>query len=163
MKIIYENADGGVSIVTPAPDVPDLNALARSVVPSGTAYQIIDDHEVPTDRTFRDAWVHNKAGWVGVDLDKAKCVGHDIRRAKRSEEFKPHDELMAARIPGTDEVAVEAARQEIRDRYELIQAGIDAAEDTDSIKSALEGPIVEEEVVEEIVEPAEDTETPELS
>ena len=114
MKIIYENADGGVSIVTPVPGISDLNALARSVVPSGTAYQIIDDHEVPTDRTFRDAWVHNKAGWVGVDIDKAKCVGHEIRRAKRSEEFKPHDELMAARIPGTDEVAVEAARQEIR-------------------------------------------------
>ena len=46
----------------------------------------------------------------------------------------------------------------------MIQADIDAAEDTDSIKLALEGPVVEaevEEVVEEIVEPAETTEPPE--
>jgi hypothetical protein len=30
---------------------------------------------------------------ITVNLDKAKSIGHDKRRAARAEEFKPHDEV----------------------------------------------------------------------
>ena len=51
-----------------------------------------------------------------VNIDKAKAIGHDMRRAARAEEFKPFDEAIAKQIPGQAESA-EAQRQIIRDKY----------------------------------------------
>ena len=70
-----------------------------------------------------------------IDIDKAKAIGHDMRRAARAEEFKPYDEAIAKQIPGTD--GAEEARQAIRDKYVTVQADIDAAETPDEIKAAL--------------------------
>ncbi len=75
---------------------------------------------------------------IVIDLTKAKAIGHDMRRAARAEEFKPHDELIAKQIPGVDAQAAEAARQAIREKYAAIQTQIDAATTTDEIKAALE-------------------------
>jgi hypothetical protein len=58
-----------------------------------------------------------------------------MRRAARSEEFKPYDEAIAKQIPGTD--GAEIARQAIRDKYAAVQADIDAAATPDEIKAAL--------------------------
>jgi hypothetical protein len=71
-----------------------------------------------------------------INIDKAKAIGHDMRRAARAEEFKPFDEAIAKQIPGQIEGA-EAARQAIREKYAGIQAGIDAATTPDEIKVAL--------------------------
>lgn len=70
-------------------------------------------------------------------MSKAKAIGHDIRRAKRAEEFAPLDEVVMKQIPGTDTVAVEAERQAIRDKYAVVQTEIDAAQTPDEIKQAL--------------------------
>jgi hypothetical protein len=72
------------------------------------------------------------------DLDKCKALGHDMRRAKRAEEFAPHDEVIMKQIPGADAEAAEAARQEIRDKYAAIQDAINAAATPEDIKAALE-------------------------
>jgi uncharacterized protein related to proFAR isomerase len=72
-----------------------------------------------------------------IDIDKAKAIGHDMRRAARTEEFKPYDEAIAKQIPGQVEVA-EEARQAIRKKYAAIQAKIDKANTPDEIKAALE-------------------------
>jgi len=71
-----------------------------------------------------------------IDIDKAKAIGHDMRRAARTEEFKPYDDAIAKQIPGQMEGA-EAARQAIRDKYAAIQTSIDAAQTPDEIKAAL--------------------------
>ena len=73
---------------------------------------------------------------ITIDVNKAKAIGHDMRRAARAEEFKPYDEAIAKQIPGQMEGA-EAARQAIREKYVSIQAGIDAATTPDEIKAAL--------------------------
>lgn len=73
---------------------------------------------------------------ITINIDKAKSIGHDLRRAARAEEFKPHDEAIAKQIPGQMEGA-EAARQAIRDKYAVIQTQIDSATTTDEIKAAL--------------------------
>lgn len=75
---------------------------------------------------------------ITIDLDKAKAIGHDIRRAKRAEEFAPLDQVIAARIPGADIDALEAERQAIREKYAEVQAAINAAESPDEIKAALQ-------------------------
>jgi hypothetical protein len=71
---------------------------------------------------------------IVINIDKAKTIAHDIRRAARSAEFAPLD--IKATIPSEATVA-EAARQVIRDKYAAMQASIDAASTTDEIKAAM--------------------------
>jgi hypothetical protein len=69
-----------------------------------------------------------------VNIDKAKQIGHDMRRAARAKEFAPLD--IKATIP-TEAAAAEAERQKIRDKYALMQTAIDAAATPEAIKTAL--------------------------
>ena len=133
-RIIFQNESGGVSVIIPTESVE----LALKDVPEGVVYEIVEDDAIPADRFFRNAWVANGAA-VDVDLDKAKDIGHDIRRQQRAEEFKPFDEIIAKQIPGLDATEAEASRAQIRFKYGLIQDVIDAASDPEEIKSALGG------------------------
>ena len=71
---------------------------------------------------------------ITVNLDKAKLIAHDMRRAKRAEEFKPLD--INATIP-SEAVAAEAARQLVRDKYATMQVAIDAAGSVDVLKGVI--------------------------
>jgi hypothetical protein len=53
-RIIYPNDDEGVAVVIPAPGIEQTEALRA--VPTGKPYLIIDASDIPTDRTFRNAW-----------------------------------------------------------------------------------------------------------
>ena len=64
---------------------------------------------------------------ITTNLTKAKTIAHEMRRASREEEFKPHDDIIAKQIPGADADAAEAARATIRTKYETVQTDIDAA------------------------------------
>ena len=75
---------------------------------------------------------------ININLDKAKAIGHDKRRALRAEEFKPYDAVIMKQIPGADHTAAEAARQAIRDKYALIQDVIERAKTPEEIKAALD-------------------------
>ncbi len=56
-RIIYPTDDGGVAIIIPAPDCGlSIEEVAEKDVPVGKPFKIIDTEEVPTDRTFRNAW-----------------------------------------------------------------------------------------------------------
>jgi hypothetical protein len=74
---------------------------------------------------------------ITVNIDKAKAIGHEIRRVNREKEFAPLDTVIMKQIPGKDAQAAEAERQVIRDKYAAIQAEIDAAATPDEIKVAL--------------------------
>lgn len=74
---------------------------------------------------------------ITVNINTAKAIGHDIRRDKRAEEFKPYDEIIAKQIPGADAVAAEEARQSIRQKYDEIQIAIDNSATLEEIKQAL--------------------------
>jgi len=64
---------------------------------------------------------------IVTNLTKAKTIAHEMRRANREEEFKPHDEVISKQIPGADATAAETARAAIRTKYETVQTDIDAA------------------------------------
>lgn len=68
---------------------------------------------------------------IAINLDKAKSIVHDIRRAKRTAEFAPLD--IKATIP-SEAAAAEAARQAIREKYAAIQSDIDAAPGVPELK-----------------------------
>ena len=132
-RIIFQNESGGVSVIVPTGSVE----LALKDVPEGVPYEIVTTDDIPSDRTFRNAWVIGD-GCIEHDLDQCRDIGHDIRRQQRSEEFQPFDEIIAKQIPGLDAAEAEAARAQIRDKYAQVQDAINAAETTDSIKLALE-------------------------
>ena len=73
---------------------------------------------------------------ITINLPKAKGIAHEVRRAKRTEEFAPLD--IKATIP-SEAVAAEEARAAIRAKYEGVQANIDAAADVDALKAIVEG------------------------
>jgi hypothetical protein len=73
---------------------------------------------------------------ITININKAKTIAHDVRRAARAEEFKPFDDAIAKQIPGQAQGA-EAARQTIRDKYAQMQTAIDAAATVDEIKAAM--------------------------
>ena len=75
---------------------------------------------------------------ITINLTKAKAIAHDRRRVARTEEFKPHDEIIMKQIPGADNAAAEAARAAIRAKYADMQSQIEAAATSDEIKAALE-------------------------
>jgi hypothetical protein len=74
---------------------------------------------------------------ITVNIDKAKVIAHGVRRACRAQEFQPLDEQIAKQIPGTDNAALEAKRQEIRDRHAQIQGEIEAATTAEAVKAAI--------------------------
>jgi hypothetical protein len=71
---------------------------------------------------------------ITTNLTKAKTLAHEMRRAKREEEFKPHDEVIMKQIPNNDATVAEAARQVIRDKYATIQTNINTAATVDELK-----------------------------
>lgn len=56
-RIIYATLEGGVAIIIPSANCGlSIEQIAAKDVPAGTPYQIIDAADVPSDRTFRNAW-----------------------------------------------------------------------------------------------------------
>ena len=58
-RIIYNNDDGGISIIIPTQEwlaEHTIEELAAKDVPAGKDYHIVDVSEIPSDRTFRNAW-----------------------------------------------------------------------------------------------------------
>lgn len=60
-RIIYPNDDGGVSVIVPSPNCElTIEEIAAKDVPAGKPFQIVDVEDIPSDRTFRDAWTYEE-------------------------------------------------------------------------------------------------------
>ena len=56
-RIIYQTDDGGLAIIVPAAECGlTIEQIAAKDVPAGKQYKIVDVSDIPTDRTFRNAW-----------------------------------------------------------------------------------------------------------
>ena len=61
-RIIYPNDEGGVSIVVPSPNTTlSLAEIEARVVPTGKSRQTVDVTDIPSDRTYRDAWTYEES------------------------------------------------------------------------------------------------------
>jgi len=130
-RIIYINAEGGVSIIIPAGSIEE----CMKDIPAGAEYEIVAADDIPSDRTFRNAW-EKQGKSVQHNLTKCKAIAHDKRRAARATEFAPLD--VEATIPAKAAQA-EAARQAIRDKYTVMQNAIDSAQSVEQIKAIIAG------------------------
>jgi hypothetical protein len=60
-RIIYPNDEGGVSIIVPSPNCGlTIEEIAAKDVPEGKPFQIVDVADIPSDRTFRNAWTYEE-------------------------------------------------------------------------------------------------------
>lgn len=58
-RIIYTQDDGTVSVIVPSDNCGlTIEQIQAKDVPSGKTSYIIDKSEVPTDRSFRNAWTY---------------------------------------------------------------------------------------------------------
>ena len=57
-RIIFKT-DEGLAVIIPSDEAlatRTIQEIADKDVPSGVAYKIVDVADIPSDRTFRDAW-----------------------------------------------------------------------------------------------------------
>lgn len=58
-RIIYPTDENGVAVVIPTPEALEtmtIEEIAAKDIPAGKPFKIIDTADIPTDRTFRNAW-----------------------------------------------------------------------------------------------------------
>ena len=142
-KIIYTRHDGGLSVVHPVintvperENITEEQALERALkkLPADAINpQVVD--EIPTDRTFRNAW---KAGVGAVEHDMAKCreIHKDRLRVLRAPKLAAADvEFMKALEAGQPTSQIVAYKQALRDV--TADPAIEAAKSPEELKAVL--------------------------
>ena len=89
-RVIYPQPNGVVAVIIPTEEFLasyTVEDLAAKDVPAGVPYKIIDAADVPTDRTFRNAW---EADFTAPD---GHGLGHDAWVAQKAAEAPEQPEL----------------------------------------------------------------------
>lgn len=60
-RIVFQNDDGGVSLIIPCDCGLTIEEIADKDVPTGKPYKIIDVSDLPQDRALRQAWTVDAA------------------------------------------------------------------------------------------------------
>ncbi|MGD9610759.1 MAG: hypothetical protein AB7U59_15245 [Desulfovibrionaceae bacterium] len=75
---------------------------------------------------------------ITINIDKAREIGHALRREARQAELAPLDAQINYSVADAAQVAaLEAQRQVIRDKYTAIQLTINEADSPEAILAAL--------------------------
>lgn len=72
-KIIYPDGNGGIYIVIPTKE-EYFDESCNVTVPMGLPYLLINDEDIPTDRTFRNAWEADFSNPDGYSLGLDKWL-----------------------------------------------------------------------------------------
>ena len=59
-QLIIYPTDDGVAIIVPADCGLTIEEIAAKDVPAGKPYKIVDVADIPSDRTFRNAWEYSE-------------------------------------------------------------------------------------------------------
>ena len=57
-RYVYEQDDGRIAIVIPVDETRTLDEIITKAVPDGKPAYTVTADDIPTDRTFRDAWTY---------------------------------------------------------------------------------------------------------
>ena len=81
-RIIFQSDVGGVCVIIPTPEAlaqHGIQAIAIKDVPAGKPYKIVDAADIPSDRTFRDAWTVDEALLTdGVGGESNEFTGEQV-------------------------------------------------------------------------------------
>ena len=111
-KIIYTQSNGIIAVIHPISG--NANDAIKDV-PDGVAYEIVEDSVIPTDRTFRDAWIQDSKT-IKTDMAKAKEVHKTkIREARTSKLAELDIEFQKALETGASTTDIVSKKQTLRD------------------------------------------------
>jgi hypothetical protein len=74
---------------------------------------------------------------IGFNINKAKDIAHESRRAARAKEFAPLDEIIMKQLPNVSLEDVESNRQLIRTKYENFQNQINSTQSLQELKNIM--------------------------
>ena len=145
--IIYNDPETGILVemfpclneINPATDkVFTVQEVADKDVPDGVSYSIVEDSIIPTDESFRDAWVGVGIGTTGAtiteDITKAKEIHIKQIRIARASKFTDLDiEYQRATETSADTSVIVAKKQALRDAPSA--SGITTAANTVELKA----------------------------
>ena len=145
--IIYNDPETGILVETfpclneinPATDKPfTVQEIADKDIPNGVSYSIVEDSIIPTDQSFRDAWVGVGIGTTGAtiteDITKAKEIHIKQIRLARASKFTDLDvEFQKALETSADTSVIVAKKQALRDAPSA--SGIATAANTVELKA----------------------------
>lgn len=132
MKIIYPNENGGVSVVIPSQkylntlkgmtEIEKMTFIAQKDIPANTDFQIIEDNQVPTDRSFRNAWEYKNKS-IEISLPKAR----EITKARLREEREPllsalDIKQINALTEGVDTTDIMTEKQRLKDITDTVDS-----------------------------------------
>ena len=117
-KIIFTNSEGIISVIHPISG--DANDVIKDVPVGISTYSIVDDSVIPTDRSFRGAWVGNGVGvstaTIVEDMTKAKEIHKTKIRIARVDKLSALDvEFQKALETSADTSTIVAKKQALRD------------------------------------------------
>jgi hypothetical protein len=128
MKIIYPT-ETGVAIIHPTGEL-SIEEVAAKDMPAGVPYRIVNDDEVPSDRTFRNAW--KDEGGIKVDMGKAKDLTKNRLRADRKPLLEAQDvAFQRALESGASTAEIVKEKQRLRD----ITKQVDGITSLDELKA----------------------------
>ena len=146
-RIIFSNSDGTLSFIVPclneinpATGQPfTIQEIADKDIPAGiSTYSIVEDSVIPTDISFRNAWVGvgigTTGGVISEDITKAKEIHKtNIRKARIPKLAELDVEFQKALETGASTTDIVAKKQALRDAP--ADSGIAAASDADTLKA----------------------------
>lgn len=92
-----------------------LDFVIAKDLPAGAPFSTIEHADIPTDKTYRNAWRKGATG-VEVDMPKARLIHMErIRKVRNKELEKSDDELLKALENGGPATPLKTKRQKLRD------------------------------------------------
>jgi hypothetical protein len=147
-KLVYTNAQEGVSIVYPVPksnveqilgpltdEDYEKHVYSVSIPKDAKNPRALDDNEIPKDRYFRDAWIDNN-GKLDIHLLKARDVHINKLRELRNEKLKASDAILLKALETQDRHQIKSIsllRQSLRDMPQTIN--LDSITDLEKLKN----------------------------
>lgn len=139
-KIIYTRPDGGICVVHPVYkkdgelEVEMSVVLEKSVPPDATNVQVVEESEIPTDRSFRNAWTPSGASIV-VDMTKARAIHLSRIRRIRDKKLELLDKETMKNIKNPTKIdEIESQKQTLRDLPQTIASELSSASTPEELR-----------------------------
>ena len=151
-RIVYLAEDGVAAVVAPSPKYlakgNTIDDLLIKAVPENCrdSANVVEVDTVPSDRTFRNAWVTEQGKSVEVDLDKSKVIAKEKVREARVPKFQELDIAYQRADEAGDadaKTAVVVKKQTARDA--TADTKITNADSVDNLKTGMNEVITEVE------------------
>ncbi len=132
--------DGSVAITTVAIGTIE-ELMTRIVWPDGktaVSWKEVSLSDIPTDRTFRDAWKQREDGKVEIDMPKARSIQMAKIRYKRNQLLDETDKEWLKASSRKDTVKldqVEKEKQRLRDVPQNLQSKVDSCSTPEELKA----------------------------